>query len=316
VREISRTPSNDMAYFILKRLCVTFLVIAVTSVVAFLLVHLSGDPAAAMAGEGATESDIAAVRQLYGFDRPLIVQYFDWIGRVLQGEFGRSYYLRMDVSDILAEHMPVTATLGVLALSFAMLLSIPLGVLAALNPNTLIDRIALWLAVAGQALPSFVFALGLMYLFGVYFRLLPISGGATWAHFIMPAVALGYYATPAIMRLTRSGMMDVLQSDHVRTARAYGLAPWRVVIRHGLRHAIIPVVSLAAVQLGFMLGGSIVIETIFSLKGLGYLAWESIQRADIEVIQAILLVIATTYAFLTLFADLLNAALDPRIRMS
>jgi peptide/nickel transport system permease protein len=305
-----------MLLYIARRTGLTFLVIAVTSVVAFLLVHLSGDPAAAMAGEGATASDIAIVRQTFGFDRPLAVQYLDWIGRVLRGELGRSYYLRMNVADILAGHVPVTAKLGVLALSFALLLSIPLGVLAALNPNTLIDRFALWLAVAGQALPSFVFALGLMYLLGVYLRWLPISGGATWAHFIMPSIALGYYATPAIMRLTRSGMMDVLQSDHVRTARAYGLAPWRVVIRHGLRHAIIPVVSLAAVQLGFMLGGSIVIETIFSLKGVGYLAWESIQRADIEVIQAILLVIATTYAVLTLLADLLNAALDPRIRIS
>ncbi|MBC6716365.1 MULTISPECIES: ABC transporter permease [Aurantimonas] len=305
-----------MLFFILKRLLVTFLVVAVTSVIAFLLVHMSGDPAAAMAGEGASASDIAAVRELFGFDRPLILQYLDWIGRLLQGDFGRSYYLRMDVVDVLAEHVPVTATLGVLALTFALALSIPLGVLAALRPNTMIDRISLWLAVAGQALPSFLFALGLMYLFGVYLRWLPISGDSTWAHFIMPSVALGYYATPAIMRLTRSGMLDVMQADHVRTARAYGLTPWRVVVRHGLRHAIVPVVSLAAVQLGFMLGGSIVIETIFSLKGIGHLAWESIQRADIEVIQAILLLIAVAYAILTLVADLLNAALDPRIRIS
>ena len=305
-----------MLFFILKRLLVTFLVVAVTSVIAFLLVHMSGDPAAAMAGEGASASDIAAVRELFGFDRPLILQYLDWIGRLLQGDFGRSYYLRMDVVDVLAEHVPVTATLGVLALTFALALSIPLGVLAALRPNTVIDRISLWLAVAGQALPSFLFALGLMYLFGVYLRWLPISGDSTWAHFIMPSVALGYYATPAIMRLTRSGMLDVMQADHVRTARAYGLTPWRVVVCHGLRHAIVPVVSLAAVQLGFMLGGSIVIETIFSLKGIGHLAWESIQRADIEVIQAILLLIAVAYAILTLVADLLNAALDPRIRIS
>lgn len=305
-----------MLFFILKRLLVTFLVVAVTSVIAFLLVHMSGDPAAAMAGEGASASDIAAVRELFGFDRPLVLQYLDWIGRLLQGDFGRSYYLRMDVVDVLASHVPVTATLGVLALTFALALSIPLGVLAALRPNTVIDRISLWLAVAGQALPSFLFALGLMYLFGVYLRWLPISGDSTWAHFIMPSVALGYYATPAIMRLTRSGMLDVMQADHVRTARAYGLTPWRVVVHHGLRHAIVPVVSLAAVQLGFMLGGSIVIETIFSLKGIGHLAWESIQRADIEVIQAILLLIAVAYAILTLVADLLNAALDPRIRIS
>ncbi|UOM34390.1 ABC transporter permease [Acuticoccus sp. I52.16.1] len=305
-----------MAFFILKRLIVTALVIGVTSVVAFLLVHLSGDPAAAMAGEGASPADVAAVAEAYGFNRPIVVQYADWVGGILSGDFGRSYYLRMDVADVLAEYMPVTARLGILALAFAMCLSIPLGVAAALKPNTLIDRFALWLAVAGQALPSFLFALGLIYLFGVYLRVLPISGGSTWAHYIMPAIALGYYATPAIMRLTRSGMMDVMQSDHVRTARAYGLSPWRVVVRHGLRHAIIPVVSLGAVQLGFMLGGSIVIESIFSLKGIGYLAWESIQRADIEVIQAILLVIAASYALLTLLGDLLNAALDPRIRIS
>ncbi|MCB8836112.1 ABC transporter permease [Aurantimonas sp. VKM B-3413] len=305
-----------MAAYILKRLVMTLLVIVITSIVAFLLTHLAGDPAAAMAGADASPADIAAIRETFGFNQPLPVQYFDWLGHVLQGDFGRSYYLRMDVGEVLAEHAPVTAQLGVMALAFALLLSIPLGVLAALRPNTLIDRIALWIAVAGQALPSFLFALGLMYVFGVYLRVMPISGGSSFVHFVLPAIALGYYATPAIMRLTRSGMMDVLQSDHVRTARAYGLSPFRVVVRHGLRHAIIPVVSLAAVQLGFMLGGSIIIESIFSLKGIGYLAWESIQRADIEVIQAILLVIAAAYALLTLLADLLNAALDPRIRIS
>lgn len=305
-----------MIVYLTKRLFMTVLVILVTSVIAFLLVHLSGDPATAMAGEGATQADIEAVRQIYGFDRPLYAQYIDWAGRVLSGDLGRSNYLRADVTDVLAKHMPVTATLGACALAFALALSIPLGVFAALKPNTMIDRFALWLAVAGQALPSFLFALGLMYLFGMHLRWLPISGNDTMLHYLMPSIALGYYATPAIMRLTRSGMLDVLQSDHVRTARAYGLSPWRVVVRHGLRHAVIPIVSLAAVQLGFMLGGSIVIETIFSLKGIGYLAWESIQRADIEVIQAILLVIAAAYAVLTLLADLLNAALDPRIRIS
>lgn len=305
-----------MILFIAKRLALTCLVVFVTSIVAFMLVHLSGDPATAMAGEGATQKDIDAIRQAYGFDRPMVEQYVSWIGRVLGGDFGRSFYLRQDVAEVLGKHIPVTATLGIMALTFALLLSIPLGVIAAMRPNTLIDRFALWLAVAGQALPSFLFALGLMYVFGVYYRLLPISGDSTIWHYILPSAALGYYATPAIMRLTRSGMMDVLQSDHVRTARAYGLSPWRVVVRHALRHAVIPVVSLAAVQLGFMLGGSIVIETIFSLKGLGYLAWESIQRSDIEVIQAILLVISVTYAILTLVADLINAALDPRIRIS
>ena len=304
-----------MLSFIAKRLLLTALIIAVTSMVAFSLVHLAGDPAVAMAGENASPADVDAIRKSYGFDRPIAQQYLSWATRFAGGDFGRSHYLKVDVAEVLPEHLRVTAILGLLALAFALLLSIPLGVIAALRPNTIVDRAALTIAVAGQALPSFLVALGLIYLFAVYLRWLPVSGDATWQHFILPAVALGYYATPAIMRLTRSGMIEALQSDHVRTARAFGLSAWRVVIRHGLRHAIIPVVSLAAVQLGFMLGGSIVIETVFSLKGIGYLAWQSIQRADIEVIQAILLIVAAAYALLTLLADILNAALDPRIRI-
>lgn len=303
-----------MLGFIIKRLALSALVVAVVSVVAFSLVYLSGDPAAAMAGEGATQADVQAVRVTYGFDRPLYVQYGSWLKNVMHGNFGRSYYLREPVSHVLATHFPITAKLGISALVFALLLSVPLGVLAALKPNTLIDRIALGIAVAGQAMPSFLFGLGLIYLFGVKLGWLPFSGASSWDHFILPAVALGYYATPVIMRLTRSGMMDALQSDHVRTARAYGLSTWRVVVKHALRHAIMPVLALSAVQLGFMLGGSIIIETVFSMKGLGYLAWMSIQRSDLQVIQAILLVIATLYALLTLLADLLNAFLDPRLR--
>jgi peptide/nickel transport system permease protein len=304
-----------MIRFIAQRLLVTALVVAVISVLAFSLVHLSGDPAAAMAGEGASAADIEAIRTAYGFDRPLYAQYVDWLRKIADGQLGRSHYLRSSVAEVLEAHAPVTVTLGLSALAFAILLSVPLGVVAALRPNTFADRVALAVAVAGQALPSFLFALALIYLFGVQLRWLPISGSGSWQHFILPAVALGYYATPALMRLTRAGMMEALGADHVRTARAFGLRPWRVVIRHALRHAIIPVVSLAAVQLGFMLGGSIVIETVFSLKGLGHLAWQSIQRSDVEVIQGILLVISIAYALLTLLADLLNAALDPRIRV-
>ena len=305
-----------MGRFLARRLLVTILVVLVTSIVAFSLVHLSGDPAAAMAGEGASHQDVEAIRRLYGFDRPLPVQYAAWLGKILTGEFGRSYYLRESVVQVLAEHAPITATLGLLALGFALLLAIPFGVLAGLHRGRAIDRVAAGVAVSGQAAPSFLLALLLIYIFGVWLHWLPISGNGTPLHYVLPAVTLGYYAAPALLRLTRSGMIEVLQSDHVRTARAYGLAGWRVVIRHALRSAIIPVVSLAAVQLGFMLGGSIVVEAVFSLKGLGQLAWESIQRSDIEVIQAILLVTALVYALLTLLADLLNALLDPRMRIT
>jgi len=304
-----------MLAYALKRFGVSILVAITVSIVTFTLLRLSGDPAVAMAGEGATSADVEYVRQHYGFDRPLPVQYAHWAKRALQGDFGESYYMKVKVSEVLVERLPVTMTLGALALTFAVVLSIPLGVLAAIRPNSLIDRFALTLAVVGQALPSFFFALILILFLGVKWRLLPISGSDSWLHFIMPAIALGYYATPAFMRLTRAGMLDVLSSDYIRTARAKGLRPMTVLFKHALRNAIIPVVSLAAVQLGFMLGGSIVIETIFSLNGVGRLAWQSIQRSDFEMMQAIVLVVACLYIVLTYIADLLNAYLDPRIRV-
>jgi peptide/nickel transport system permease protein len=291
------------------------LVMLAVSVVTFTLLRLSGDPAAAMAGESATAEDIEYVRKHYGFDRPLAVQYWDWGANALRGDFGVSIYLKQPVAQIILDKAPVTMKLGGIALTFALVLSIPLGVLAAMRPNTLTDRTALTIAVIGQAFPSFFFALILIYLFGVALRWLPITGTDTWLHYVMPAVTLGYYATPAIMRLTRAGMIEVLGSDYIRTARAKGMLPGIVLFKHALRNAIIPVVSLSAVQLGFMLGGSIVIETIFSMHGIGRLAWQSIQRSDFEMMQAIVLTIACFYIVLTFLADVLNAFLDPKIRV-
>jgi len=305
-----------MLFYALKRLGVAVLVVVTVSVITFSLLHLSGDPAAAMAGENATQEDIEYVREHYGFDRPLIVQYMEWATSVLQGDLGESIYLKeMPVVEIIKVRAPVTMTLGACALSFALLLAIPLGVLAAIYPNTIIDRIALTIAVLGQAMPSFWFGLILMYTFSLGLGWLPSAGSATWKHYIMPSIALGYYAAPAIMRLTRAGMIEVMSSDYIRTARAKGLRPGIVIFKHALRNAIIPVVSLSAVQLGFMLGGSIVIESIFTLNGLGWLAWQSIQRSDLFVLQAIVLTVALFYIVLTFLADLLNAFLDPRIRV-
>ena len=304
-----------MLIYTVKRFGMALLVMLAVSVVTFTLLRLSGDPAAAMAGESATAEDIEYVRKHYGFDRPLAVQYWDWAANALRGNFGVSIYLKQPVAQIILDKAPVTMKLGGIALTFALLLSIPLGVLAAMRPNTLTDRTALTVAVIGQAFPSFFFALILIYLFGVALRWLPITGTDTWLHYVMPAVTLGYYATPAIMRLTRAGMIEVLGSDYIRTARAKGMLPGIVLFKHALRNAIIPVVSLSAVQLGFMLGGSIVIETIFSMHGIGRLAWQSIQRSDFEMMQAIVLTIACFYIVLTFLADVLNAFLDPKIRV-
>lgn len=305
-----------MIQFALKRLGIAILVALTVSMLSFSMIYLSGDPAVALAGEGASQEDIENVRRVYGFERPIIVQYGDWLVRALQGDLGHSNYLKSDVASVVFERLPTTMLLGACALAFALILSIPLGVLAAIRPNSMIDRFALTVAVIGQAMPSFWFALTLILWFGINWRLLPITGTASWLNFIMPSIALGYYVTPAVMRLTRAGMLEVLSSDYIRTARAKGLRPMTVLFKHALRNAIIPVVSLSAVQFGFMLGGSIVIETIFAINGLGFLAWESIQRADLPMMQAIVLVLSIFYILLTFLADLLNGFLDPRIRVA
>ncbi len=304
-----------MLVFSVKRLLVALLVAVTVSIITFTLLRMTGDIAAEMAGEDASAEDIADIRRLYGLDRPLPIQYFEWALRALKGDLGESLYFRQNVTGLLGGRMQITMTLGASALLFALVLSIPLGVVAAIRPNTWIDRLALTTSVFGQALPSFWFALLMMLLFGVKLRWLPISGSETWKHFVIPTIALGYYGMPAFMRLTRAGMMEVLASDYIRTARAKGLGALSVFFKHALRNAIIPVVSLAAVQLGFLLGGSVIMESIFSLHGLGYLAYESILRSDVAVVLAVVLIFSIFYIVLTLFADLLNGFLDPRIRI-
>jgi peptide/nickel transport system permease protein len=305
-----------MLAYTLKRLGLALLVALFVSAVAFALLRLSGDPALAIAGEGAREADIELVRKTYGLDRPLPVQYLDWLGTMLRGDLGQSLYFRTDVWRLIVDKLPVTFIIGGLAILFALALSIPLGVLAAVFAGTWLDRTALVIAVVGQALPTFFFALVLMMLFSINLRWLPVSGSDSWQHFVMPTIALGYYVTPPIMRLVRAGMIEVLSSDYIRTAHAKGLSGTSVIFKHGLRNAVVPVVALAAVQLGYLLGGSIVIETIFALDGLGYLAYQSITHKDFPVTQAVLLLLALIYVLLTLAADLLNAFLDPRIRVA
>lgn len=305
-----------MAGFLLRRLALAVFVIVTISLITFVLSHVAVDPAAGVAGDSATDEDIAAIRALYGFDQPLITQYFSYVANVLQGDLGRSYLSGEQVSDLIGERVPATALLACLSIVFALLLAVPLGVLAALRPNSALDRFALTLAVVGQAVPNFWAGLLLILLFGVNLGWLPISGSETLAHFILPAITLGSFAMPALMRLVRAGMIDVLEADYIRTARAMGLPEQTVLFKYALRNAVLPVISLTAVQFGFMLGGSIVVESVFAIQGIGYLAWQSMSRADMPVIQAIVLLISLAYIVLTLLADLLNAALDPRIRVT
>lgn len=303
-----------MLRFVLRRAALAILVCMVVIVVSFLLTRLSGDLAVSIAGPNATSEDVEIVRRSYGFDRPLFVQFLSWIGNAARGNLGESYFYHAPVAALITERLPVTLVLACVGLVIAISVSIPLGIIAAIREGTLLDRAIGLLALAGQALPNFWLGLLFVIWFGVHWQLLPISGVDSWTGYVMPGVVLASSSIPVLMRLTRSGMIDVLASDYIRTARAKGLSHASVIVKHGLRNAIMPVVSVAAVQLGFMLGGSIIIESVFALHGVGFLAWEAISKNDFPVVQAVVLLLALIFVCLTLLSDIVNALLDPRLR--
>ena len=304
-----------MGRFFVHRLAIAILVAVTVSIIGFGLLRVSGDLAADLAGEDATPQEIAEIAKSYGLDRPLYIQYLDWAASALQGDLGTSLFTNEPVLELILDRIGVTVQLAFFSLAFGLLIAVPLGVLAAIRANSWIDRSALGLAVFGQAIPTFWFGLILIYVFGVILRWTPISGSDTLAHFILPTIALGTLVMPPFMRLTRTGMLDVLDSDYIRTAWAKGLSPTTVLFKHALRNAILPVVSLSAVSLGFLLGGSVIVESVFALNGIGFLAFQSIVRTDFPVVQSILVFISICYICLTLLSDLINAKLDPRIRL-
>lgn len=304
-----------MTKFLLRRAVLAVLVCLTVLVISFTLTRIAGDPALAVAGPQASAEDVAIIRTAYGLDRPWMTQFLDWAGHAARGDFGRSYLFRAPVAELVRARLPVTLTLGAVGITFALLLALPLGVIAALYEGRAIDRAVMAVALIGQAIPSFW--LGLMLIIGVGLRLqwLPIGGIEDWTGYILPGLVLSFSAVPALMRLTRSGMIQALRSDYIRTARAHGLSPVSIVLKHAARNAAMPVVAIAAVQLGFMLGGSIVVESVFSVPGVGFLAWESVSKNDFPVVQAVVLILAVLYIGLTLLADLMNAVLDPRLRV-
>ena len=304
-----------MIKFVLRRLAVSALLVAFVSLISFALVFASGNPAARLAGEGSA-ADTEAMARRHGLDAPLIVQYGRWLVRAAQGEFGDSLYFQRPVSELLAQHFPSTAMLGLAAMLLALLLAVPLGVAAGARPGSWIDRVAMGLAATAQALPPFCTGFLLIVVLSVQHHWLPTSGFETWRHFIMPVIALGLFGMPAMLRLLKSEMQTVLATDYIRTARAMGLGEWQILGKYALRNALRPLVSLAAAQLGTLLAGSVVIETVFAINGAGMLAWTSILRGDFPTIQALILIFSLVYIVLTLLADLINGLLDPRVRVS
>jgi len=304
-----------MSRFLIHRGTIALLVAITVSIIGFSLLRMSGDLATVLAGDNAKPEQIAQVAHLYGLDRPMHIQYLDWAVKALSGDLGRSLFSNEPVARMIGERIGVTLQLSFMALVFAIVLAVPLGVMAATRPNSWLDRTALGISVFGQAIPNFWFGLILIIVFAVTLRWLPISGSDTFAHFILPTVTLGTAVMPAIMRLTRTGMLDALDSDYIRMARAKGLSPMSVLFKHALRNAILPVVSLTAVSLGFLLGGSVIVESVFALNGIGFLAFQSILRTDFPVVQSIVVFVSFAYILLTLLSDLINAYLDPRIRL-
>lgn len=303
-----------MFRFIASRIMVLIAVAATLSFVAFFLLNMAVDPATAIAGEEATALEIQQVRELYGFDRPVTERYFAWLSDMLHGDFGESYYWHKPVSELIVARIPVTSTLALMSLSFTIGIAIPLGCAAALNPNTWIDRIALSIAVSAQAIPNFWLGLIMIILLAVMFPIFPVSGDKSLLHFVLPAFVLGTSSVPPVMRLMRTGLLDVMGSDYIRTAKSKGFSGVRLITRHAMRNALLPVVSVLAVQLGHKFGGSVVTESVFAINGLGRLALESILGADIPTVQMLVFVFAFTFLLLNLLADTLNAYLDPRLR--
>jgi len=304
-----------MLQFILKRLALGLAVAFTVSLATFLMLNLAADPAAMVAGEDATQEAIEQILVQYGFDRPLYVRFLEWLGQLVTGDFGDSYYWKQPVFDLLIDRAPVTLTLAAGALTVTISLGLTLGVLAALKPNGWLDRFALSFGTAAQAVPNFWFGLILIILLGVTFPIFPVSGDSTWMHFVLPCFVLGTSAVPQVLRLTRTGMIEVLGSDYIRTARAKGFRPRQILFRHALRNALLPIVSVITIQIGYKLGGSVITESVFALNGLGRLAYESILGADIPTVQMLVFFFALVFIILSILGDILNAWLDPRMRV-
>jgi peptide/nickel transport system permease protein len=309
-----------------RRLIQVPLVLLVVSLMTFLITRATpGDPVQIMLGMQTSPAAVAAMRAEFNLDEPLPVQYGLWIGKVVTGDLGRSMRLNDRVTSLIGERLPVSLQLAAAGMIFALLVSIPLGVIAALRRNTWIDYLCTGYTVLGFAVPNFGLALILIYVFSIKLDWLPITGigsaeaaaGGLWTHispFIIPAIALGTLQTAMLARLLRSSMIDVLSQDYMRTARAKGLLPSTIVIVHALKNAMIPFVTMAAVQFGYMIGVQVTIEYIFAVPGMGSAVLNAVVNRDFPVIQGFTLVIAIFFLVTNIVADMLYSLIDPRIR--
>ncbi len=306
-----------MTQYFIQRLILAVPVLLGVSIAVFLMMHLlPGDPALAMlAGQsGITPEDVDRVRRQLGLDQPVPVQYLNYIGRVLHGDFGQSVHSHRPVLEMIGEQAGATIQLALVAMAIAVTLGIILGVISALRQNTWVDTLSMLLALFGVSMPSFWFGLILIYFFSLRLGWLPVTGQGGWQRLILPALALGLDFSAITARLVRANLLEVLRQEYILAARAKGLRDRLVMTRHALRNAMIPVLTIIGLQFGNLLGGAVVIETVFAREGIGRLAVTGILSKDFPLVQGIVLVSAVVYVGINLLIDLSYAALDPRIR--
>ena len=303
-----------MKRFIVKRLGYAVLSLLLLSLTIFLLVRLTGDPSVLLVEPGASKDDLAAVRLQLGLDRPLWVQYGQFMSSLARGDLGHSFYYRTPVLELYLSRLPHSLMLAVAAMAFSLLVGIPSGILAAVRVNQWWDSAGKIFALLGLSLPSFWVGLVMILFFSVYLGWLPSSGSGTALHVVMPAFALGWYFAAAHMRLTRSAMLEVLGSEYVKLARLKGLPEALVIGKHAFKNALIPVLTLAGINLVIMVNVAVVVETVFAWPGVGRLLFEGISFRDFPVVQATVLIGGAMIVIVNFFVDVLYAVIDPRIR--
>jgi peptide/nickel transport system permease protein len=303
-----------MKSYMLRRLWQAVLVLFGVSFVVFMILHLTGDPAALLLPPDATAEDVARFRRAMGFDDPWIIQYLRFLKGAVQGNFGESLRHGEPAMHLVVERLPATFQLAGAGLLLALCLAIPAGIISAVKRNTVIDYFSTVVALLGQAMPTFWLGIMLILVFSVRLNWLPSSGRGDLQHLVLPAITLGLFTTARITRLTRSGMLEVLGQDYIRTARAKGVSEQPVVWKHALKNASIPIVTIIGIELGTLLGGSVITETIFAWPGVGRLSVQAIFNRDYPVVQAAVFILASTFVIVNFMVDLAYTWLDPRIR--
>ena len=305
-----------MTRYIIARLLQMLITLFIISLIVFFMVRLKGDPITVMVPPTFSEEQIEALRRAWGFDRPLLEQYFTFLRKALVGDFGDSVQFRTPAMELVIDRLKWTYLLAATSGLIGIVIALPLGIISALRRNSGVDLFSTWLATLGTAMPSFWLGLMFMLFFSVQLRILPAIGADEPRSLIMPAMTLGVGMAARLSRLTRSSMLEVLGQDYIRTALSKGLESRVVVVRHALRNALIPVVTAFGLQMGWLLGGAVVVESVFAWPGLGRLMIEAISIRDITVVQAGLFWFALTFMFINLCVDILYTIIDPRIRYS